>query len=110
MFCLAALANSEHQLTFTRLVLDFYKVNRKIATQPFIRFIKDNEKQDGSYWALFSYYPNPIQIDFLAVAGRQFFFQQLARPNQPGWRAGTFHKDNLVFVIFVDSKLFQISR
>ena len=46
--------------------------------------IKSNEKQDGSYWALFSYYPNPIQIDFLAVAGRQFFFQQLARPNQPG--------------------------
>ena len=52
---------------------------------------------------------NPIQIHFKPwLDGR--IFQQLARPNQPVWRAGKFHKGNLVFSfvralrVFVEKK------
>ena len=49
---------------------------------------QDNETQDGSYWALFSYNPNPIQIDFSAVAGRQVF--STASSAELAWVAFSF--------------------
>ena len=50
----------------------------------------------------FIYYPNHVQIHFIA-ADRRKDFQQIVRPNQPVWLADTFHKGNLVFIFFASN-------
>ena len=53
------------------------------------------------YWALFGYTlqpSSPLQIIYCSgLDGR--FFQSLARPSQPGWRAGTFRYQQSCYLL-----------
>ena len=58
-------------------------------------------KDDKNKIVLIGPYLVTIQIHYLVVAGRQAFSAaSSAESAWPWWRAGTFHKDHLVYAIF----------
>ena len=60
--------------------------------QPQRRLDKDIQWQHGSfYWALFSFILQAPSKSYFDRGWTAVFFQPLARPRQPGWRADIFH-------------------